>query len=153
AAPQYDRSRWVGLGVVMVGVAATLAVLRPWKVNEPPPVAALAPPPPKPTALTDLPLPTSKSPEAVVAYTGAMQATRAGNWGLAEEKLRRAVALDPMLIAAQLRLAMVPEPRVPSVANRAAYAAAFQGRAALSERDQVLLHAMEPMLDHDPPDR
>jgi eukaryotic-like serine/threonine-protein kinase len=103
-----------------------------------------------PTAVTDLPLPESASPEAIARYATAMQAIRDGNWGHVQEELERAVTLDPGLAAAQLRLAMFLYAEFQSKA-RGYYARAMLGRTRLSERDQLLLDAYEPLLYRDPP--
>jgi len=105
-----------------------------------------------PTPVTALPLPTSKSPEALVAYKAALQGFRDGNWGYVQAHLERALALDPGLTIAHLRLAIMQ--RESSVTSaRAHFALALAGRASLSERDQVMLNAHEPYLYRDPPDR
>jgi serine/threonine-protein kinase len=113
------------------------------------PVAATGP---RPTAVTDLPLPASRSPEALSEYAAAMQGFRDGNWGYVYEHLERAVTLDPSLAAAHLRLAIVHRGKYPSEA-RVAFARALLGRGTLSERDQSLLAAYEPILNRDPPNQ
>lgn len=105
-----------------------------------------------PTAVTELPLPPSKSPEALVAYEAALQGIRDGNWGYVESHLERALALDAGMAVAHLRLAMVQHDS-PLMRPRAQFALAIAGRASLSERDQALLHAFEPVLNRDPPDQ
>jgi serine/threonine protein kinase/tetratricopeptide (TPR) repeat protein len=105
-----------------------------------------------PTPVTELPLPPSKSPDALIAYKAALQGIRDGNWGYVESHLERAVALDPGLAMAHLRLAMVQHGS-PLMRPRAQFALALAGRASLSERDQALLHAFEPVLYRDPPDQ
>ena len=105
-----------------------------------------------PTPVTELPLPASKSPEALAAYRAAMQGIRDGNWGYVKAHLERAVALDPGLAMAHLRLAMVQH-ESPLMRPRTRFALALSGRASLSERDQALLHAYEPLLYRDPADQ
>jgi eukaryotic-like serine/threonine-protein kinase len=105
-----------------------------------------------PTPVTELPLPQSKSPEALVAYKAALQGIRDGNWGYVESHLERAIKLDPGLAIAHLRMAMVQHDS-PLMRPRALFAQALAGRASLSERDQALLHAYEPILYRDPPDQ
>jgi serine/threonine protein kinase/tetratricopeptide (TPR) repeat protein len=105
-----------------------------------------------PTPVTELPLPPSKSPEALVAYKAALQGIRDGNWGYVESHLQRAIELDPGLAIAHLRMAMVQHDS-PLMRPRAQFALALAGRASLSERDQALLHAYEPILYRDPPDQ
>jgi eukaryotic-like serine/threonine-protein kinase len=103
---------------------------------------------PMATAITDLPLPESKSPEAVGAYGAGLQAFRDANWGLAREDWRRAIALDPSLAVAHLRLAL----GLDRIECRAELERAVQGRASLSDRDKALLYAIEPFIARDPPD-
>jgi tetratricopeptide (TPR) repeat protein len=81
-----------------------------------------------------------------------MQGFRDGNWGYVYQHLDGAVRLDPALAAAHLRLAIVRKGNYPGEA-RVAFARALSGRATLSERDQVLLGAYEPVLNRDPPDQ
>jgi tetratricopeptide (TPR) repeat protein/predicted Ser/Thr protein kinase len=107
----------------------------------------------RPAAVTDLPLPQSKSPEAVAAYAAAMQGIRDGNWGYVESHLERAIDLDPGMAVAQLRLAIVLYDTPRMGLARDAFGRALLGRASLSERDQVLLNAYEPLIYRDPPDR
>src|SRR5262249_4300453 len=129
-----------------------------WRAkNEP------VPPPPapsasiargRPTAMTDLPPPTAKSPEALVAYVEGMQAWRDANSGQAIESFKRAIALDPSLAIAHLRVAFLASnawPRTNEI--RESFARAAQGRDGMSERDQVLLDALEPALGRSPMDR
>jgi serine/threonine-protein kinase len=80
-----------------------------------------------------------------------MQGFRDGNWGYVLEHLDRAVALDPALAAAHLRLAIMRRGSRQMAGARAAFGRALLGRGALSERDQALLSAYEPILNRDPP--
>jgi tetratricopeptide (TPR) repeat protein len=79
-----------------------------------------------------------------------MQGFRDGNWGYVDEHLQRAATLDPAMAAAQLRLAIVRRGIYPTEA-RVTFARALLGRGSLSERDQVLLAAFEPLFNRDPP--
>jgi tetratricopeptide (TPR) repeat protein len=106
-----------------------------------------------PTPVTDLPLPASKNPDAIAAYAAAMQGIRDGNWGYVTTHLERAIALDPGLAAAHLRLAIVQNQSPLMRQARVTFGRALLGRARLSERDQALLNAFEPVLNRDPPDR
>jgi eukaryotic-like serine/threonine-protein kinase len=159
ADPERDRPRRA-LSAWKVGTAASIVALigtgvavrlRPEPPPPPAPVALTAPAP-RPTALTDLPLPTSQSPAAIAVYTESLQAQRDGNWGQSEASLRRAIALDPLMAAAHLRLAIVIDMLQSGVEARESYNRAVWGRASLSERDQVLLRALEPVLGRDPPE-
>jgi eukaryotic-like serine/threonine-protein kinase len=108
-------------------------------------------PDPRPTAVTELPLPPSKSPEALAEYAQGMQGVRDGNWGYALEHLERAVTIDPALAAAHLRLAIMRRGTLHMGEARASFGRALIGRGALSERDRALLDAYEPILNRDPP--
>ena len=104
-----------------------------------------------PTPVTELPPPQSQSVEALGEYATALQGIRDGNWGYVSVHLERAVALDPSFAMAHLRLAIIHS-HSPFMRPRSHYAAAIAGRARLSERDQVVLNAFEPLLWRDPPD-
>jgi serine/threonine protein kinase/tetratricopeptide (TPR) repeat protein len=105
----------------------------------------------EPVPVTALPLPESKSPEALAAYAAAMQATRDGNWGYVTTLLQRAVTLDPTLTIAHLRLAMYQYGGLLAREGRSSFGRAILGRASLNERDRALLEAFEPLF-RDPPD-
>jgi serine/threonine-protein kinase len=135
--------------LVLFGIAAAGA----WHRGSPPPLAALMPAP-RPTAITDLPLPASPNADAIAAYKAALASMRHGDWGQARADLRRALAIDPLMAAAHLRLAQtLGLTHATAAESRASYARAVQGRASLSERDQVLLWALEPALNFDPPSK
>ena len=105
-----------------------------------------------PIPVTSLPLPVSTNAEALAAYSAAMQATRDGNWGYVISSLERAIELDPTLAIAHLRFAMYHYGGPLEREGRASFGRAMLGRARLSERDQVMLEAYEPLY-RDPPDR
>jgi serine/threonine-protein kinase len=109
-----------------------------------------APASPRPTAVTDLPVPTSTSAEALAAYAAAMRAQRDG--ADPDPLLRHATELDPALAAAHLRLSMkfggIGTPK----RARESYRRAVHHRDNLSERDRALLDAMDPFVARDPPD-
>ncbi len=139
-----------------IAIAIVAVLITRWPLQPPSPTHPSSSPsasaaPPRPTAVTDLPPPFSKSPEALAAYAAAMQAIRDANWEHARERLEQAVALDPTFAAAHLRLVMCLGGD--EAARRAAYARAEQGRSALSERDRMLLRALELQLDYAPPDQ
>jgi tetratricopeptide (TPR) repeat protein len=148
------RGRWA-----LAAGAATVAVLlastathglsaRSSADGAPHPRGATAP---APTAMTDLPSPSSSEPRALAAFRSAMQSLRGASNMLAIDGLRRATALDPSMAAAELRLiyfaSASPEPEE----GRKHYKAALDGREALTERDRVLLDTFEPLV-RDPPD-
>jgi eukaryotic-like serine/threonine-protein kinase len=145
---------------VLVASALTVGLVMQ-RMHAPEPNAAPASPalaggaaaPARPTPITDLPLPESKSPEAVAAYMAAIQGIRDGNWGYVEAHLERALELDPGMAAAHLRLAIVLHDGPRRAESRPSFGRALLGRASLSERDQVLLNAYEPYLYREPSDR
>jgi eukaryotic-like serine/threonine-protein kinase len=117
-----------------------------------PATSALQAPIAAPIPVTSLPLPVSTNAEALAAYSAAMQATRDGNWGYVISSLERAIELDPTLAIAHLRFAMYHYGGPLEREGRASFGRAMLGRARLSERDQALLEAYEPLY-RDPPDR
>ncbi|MDI3288936.1 serine/threonine-protein kinase [Polyangium sp. 15x6] len=141
--------------VALVAVLAAFAwiVVRREKPSDAAPVlpAASAAPPPR-IAITDLPLPTTDSPEALVAYREGVQAVRDASWATARFAFERARKADPSLALAHLRYAMVAMDTEDLNASREAYRVAFLLRSSLSDRDRSLLDALEPFLQRDPPD-
>ncbi|HEY2512975.1 MAG TPA: serine/threonine-protein kinase, partial [Polyangiaceae bacterium] len=105
------------------------------------------------TTLLDLPLPSSSSPQALASFADGMQAVRDGAWGRARDAFARAVAADPALAAAHLRLAMTSSGSIGTVTQtRIELQRAEELRARLTEREQVFLDALEPMLQRTPSD-
>ena len=159
-APSAKPRRKTGPLIAMVAalvaaVAVPLSMSR--REREPPlkaPPIPAAQPAPRATAITDLPMPASKIPEALAAYASALQALRDANWMRAEESLRRALALDPSIGAAHLRLAQSLAGSGPSFVtdSRVSYSRAVETRSTMSERDQAVLRALEPSLGRDPPE-
>jgi eukaryotic-like serine/threonine-protein kinase len=131
--------------LVLVGIGASVLV---WRSRSSEPAAQ----PAKATAITDLSPPASPSPEAIAVYQAALRSIRQGDSGQAGMHLQRAIALDPLLAVAHLRLALYFEQVGSTAESRASYAQAAQGRASLSERDQALLHALEPTFNANPLD-
>jgi len=115
--------------------------------------AAAAAPSTQPTAVTELELPSSSSPEALAAYRQGLQSIRDASWGLAYSAFERAAKLDPTLGAAHLRLAVIDRFRGKTTSTRAAFQRAVELRATMPARDQVLLDAFEPLIQRDPPDQ
>jgi serine/threonine protein kinase len=103
------------------------------------------------TPLTELPPPQSKSSDALAEYATALQGIRDGNWGYAASHLSRAIEHDSSFAMAHLRLAII-HCDSPFRRPRNHYAMAVAGRSRLSERDQAMLNAYEPMLSRDPPE-
>jgi serine/threonine-protein kinase len=146
-------SLMAGVGLVGVLGAVALAVrLRPHTV----PVAIDAAPAPAPsvvaTAVTDVPIPPSPNPEALAAYRAGMQATRDGAPEGIRRNFQRAVELDPTYGAAYYRLGDILFGIGESVAAREAFEKARAFRAAMPERERLLLQAEEPMVLGSPPD-
>ncbi|MFT3768653.1 MAG: hypothetical protein QM820_24670 [Minicystis sp.] len=106
------------------------------------PVAA-----PKATPVTDLPDPKSPSPDAVAAYRAGLAEVRFGG---SRDAFERATVLDPSLAAAHLMYALdAIEGEFTDVA-RSHLRKAAEHRASLTERDQLLLDAVEPVLLRQP---
>jgi serine/threonine protein kinase/predicted Zn-dependent protease len=135
-------------------IGAPLAITR----SSPSPVAPAipaAPPAPRATAITELPPPISRVPEALAAYGSALQSLRDANWKRAEESLRRALTLDPSMGSAHMRLSHTLCDSGPTYLAdaHASFSRAVETRATMSERDQVILRALEPRLGRDPPEK
>jgi tetratricopeptide (TPR) repeat protein len=94
--------------------------------------------------MTDFPPPPSSSPEALADYAAGLRLFREGQRDSACAAFERATKKDPQLAAAFLRLAMCAGLDNQSAA-RPAVRQTIALRSRLSERDQGLLDAMEPM--------
>jgi serine/threonine-protein kinase len=106
-----------------------------------------------PTAIVALPPPATTNAEARAAFASFAQAFRDGVFFAARDSLGRAVAADPGLAAAHLRLAYMDSLVSADEAEvRRSFKKAVQFRSTLSERDQVLLDALEPYLQREPSD-
>jgi tRNA A-37 threonylcarbamoyl transferase component Bud32/tetratricopeptide (TPR) repeat protein len=106
--------------------------------------------PPSATAVTDVPLPASTSPEALQAYQSGLQRLRDGDvLTVASNDFARATELDPALAAAHLRYALLDFWGFPLDA-REHLARAVEGRHSLSERDQRLLGAAQAWMQSQP---
>lgn len=116
-------------------------------------VASSSAPSTGPTAVIALPPPTTSSAEARAAFQAYLQSFRDGIFMGARDSLARAVSLDPGLAAAHLRLAYMDSLVSSDEAEvRRSFKKAVQFRSTLSERDQVLLDALEPYLQREPSD-
>lgn len=115
-------------------------------VSVPPSVSAA----PSAVAITDSPLPPTTSDEARRSYVAALQALRDGAGDTATRHLEQAVAADPDLAAAHLRLAYSHQSRIERA--RAHYRKAEELRGQLSEVEQSLLLALEPLIREEPAD-
>jgi serine/threonine-protein kinase len=152
AAPAPPRPRlprvWMAVAALVVVATVVVALLR--GSTTPSAQAPGLDAAPRPTAVTDLPDPKTTSPQALVAYRAAQQAWRDGLGGV-DVRFRRAVALDPDLGAAQLRLSFATAQSAPDE-SRAAFERALAMRGELDDHDRTLLHSLEPILFDQPPD-
>lgn len=151
-------ARW-RLGAVLLGLFAITAVLvfvagrgpgDPAPTSAPTPASAAGP---TPTRLTDLPPPQGCNPQATAAHSAALGLMRDGNYEQAVRRFEEAADADPSCAAAQLRLAATGHFFLAPQRALHAYQRALQLRRQLSERDQGLLDAYEPLILRDPPDR
>jgi tetratricopeptide (TPR) repeat protein len=98
-------------------------------------------------AITDLPLPSSASPEALAAYKRGMQLMRDAARRDAISEFEAALKLDGALAAAHLRVALFDlalDLQEPEPGQRDHFKAAVAGRASLSDHDAILIDAIEP---------
>ncbi|UQA60871.1 protein kinase domain-containing protein [Polyangium aurulentum] len=149
--PRRAGAKWALGAVLLVLLAGGL--WRGLRHRAAPPLpAATEAAAPRPTAVTDLPLPHSDKPEALLAYREGMQAIRDASWDTARAAFDRARKADPSLAAAHMRSALIGVLHDRAV-SREAYRKAVSLRVSLSERDQAFLDAIEPFIQRDPPDR
>ena len=146
-------SRWsmMGLGAIWVVAAAVWGTFWYRKKIAPPPVATMAPLP-APTPITELPISGSSNPAAIAAFREGLQALRDASWDVARGAFERATKADNGFGAAYLRFALIERFRTDTASTRLAFQRAVQLRGTMTERDQVLLDALEPLLQRDPPD-
>ncbi|UQA60873.1 protein kinase domain-containing protein [Polyangium aurulentum] len=149
-APRLVLIAGAALVVAAAGGALALA-LGLGRTEVPPPLARAAMPAPVPTPVTDLPVPHTDVPEALVAYREGMQAIRDASWSTAVVAFERARKADPSFAAAHMRAALAAMTIEPQTA-REAYQKALLLRGSLGERDQALLDAYEPYVQREPPD-
>jgi serine/threonine-protein kinase len=141
----------VSAALAIAGVAAVAASLRSARghgTDTPINAASAAP---QPTAMTDVPLPSSTSAEALRAYESGLRRLRGGNFLNSATDFQRAAELDPGLGAAHLRFALVDFWYHPFEA-RAHLAQAADDPRRLSERDQLLLVAAQAWMQSQPAD-
>jgi tetratricopeptide (TPR) repeat protein len=150
------RSRWViALFACVLGLGGVVSLRS--RRNAPPASPALpenavavgggAAPLKGVLAITDLPLPSSPSLEALAAYRRGMQLMRDAAYRAATDEFEAALKLDRSLAAAHLRSALfdfVLSLIEAQPGQREHFKAAVAGRASLSAHDAVLLDAMEP---------
>jgi eukaryotic-like serine/threonine-protein kinase len=141
----------VAVGVIALCLGGAIAVRaargRAAVDHPPPPPASATAPPSAATALTDLPDPHTSSPEALVAYRAGLAELRFGG---VRDAMVRAAALDPSLAAAHLQCAVDAAESDLDDDARAHLRRARDLRAQLTDRDQALLEAIEPVLLRQP---
>jgi serine/threonine-protein kinase len=143
---------WVRWGLGVAGLLAVaggaVAVLGPRKAQQ------NATPSAVPSAASSEPRPgrPPATPAAAAAFEAALQADHDGNLPEVERSLTAAVASDPALGAAHLRLVLHYAGDNRESEAHAAYQKTLDHRATLGEIDAALLDAWEPRF-RDPPDR
>jgi tetratricopeptide (TPR) repeat protein len=109
-------------------------------------------PPPAPSASASA-RPASSSSQALAAYSEALQAERTGNDGAARKAFRAAVAADPAMAAAWLRLALALFFTTDdSTGARDALGHVGPLAGTLDDRDRALFDAAAPLVLRDPAD-
>ncbi len=149
--------RWARTVAVMAGMliaCALVAAVGVWGMARhekklAPAPASSASAPHKGIAITDYPPPKTNNPEAAAAYASGLQHLRDAEEIYASDDFGRAAKLDPAMAAADLR-AVLYGAAADMHGAREYYAAAMQHRAALDERDRLLLAVAEAALA-DPP--
>jgi len=159
ARPPKTRRAWPILVVFAAVIAlcgASLWVFRSRRQVSTPVASASVPVSPSaapaPTPITDLPAPKTENAAALASYREGLQALRDGAYTNAHGAFARAVELDPSFGAAYLRLAFTGIwGAATPVEARSLYRRAISYRASLGEHDKILLDALEPILQRDPP--
>jgi serine/threonine-protein kinase len=139
-----------GAGLFALALAGGVYWSRNAGFSSSPPPSSSSPPASGPTAVTNLPAPVSASPEVTAAYQLALGELRTG--GDATSAFKRAVALDPSLAPAHLQLALLGACNGVDSPTREHFRKAEQLRSQLSERDQALLAAIDPLVRRQPSD-
>jgi serine/threonine-protein kinase len=147
-APPPNRGRMRRAAAIAVGAAIAIgaAITVRAKMSPPPSSRAAV----VPTAITDLPTPSSHSLAAVAAYREGLQASRDGV--MFPPGFRRAARLDPGMAEAHLQKASRAILYFVDDGTRAHFRAASGLRAALSPRDLALLELLDPVLAREPSD-
>lgn len=115
--------------------------------------SASLPPGPIPTPITGHPPPQSENESAIAAYREGLQALRDGAYVVAHNAFLRTIELDPTIGAVYVRLVITSIWLAPSPEDvRRFYRKAISHRDKLAERDKLLLAALEPIVQHEPPD-
>lgn len=97
------------------------------------------------TAVTDLQMPTSSNPTAVLEYRRGMQNIRDARWTAAAIAFQHARQADPGMAIAHLRFAII-QFSFDVTSARDAYRNALGLRTTMTERDQGFMHALEPVI-------
>jgi serine/threonine-protein kinase len=105
-----------------------------------------------PRAMTDFPAPPGTPPRAAAEYAAGLAAIRDAALDRAVSHLTRALALDPSLAPAHLRLSLWTDTVLPATESRAHFRAAREAAHRLAPRDRELLDAVEPAFLVEPPD-
>jgi serine/threonine-protein kinase len=158
SSPTLTRSRSrtaAAIGGLALAIAGAFTVAR-WTDRTPAPPSTSASgvsAAPGPTALTDLPLPTSAVEAARAEFKAYLQSFRDADFDAARQSLERAVGADPAMGAAHLRLAFM-QSLVSSDESlvRSTFKRALQFRGTMSDRDRALLDAFEPYYQREPSD-
>ncbi|HEX4355215.1 MAG TPA: protein kinase, partial [Polyangiales bacterium] len=152
-APSHSRRR-LAIALGAAGLVATLiafAVVRKTHATSSAAAADASGPPTAPTAVTDLPTPSTEKPEARAEYRAGLQSARDGAGSEARVHFARAVEADPMMASAYVWAAALSAFQDRARA-RASLEKANEQRASLTERDSLFLKAIAPLLDRDPAD-
>ncbi|MBW2453654.1 MAG: protein kinase, partial [Deltaproteobacteria bacterium] len=153
--PTARRRRWgplvVAVAIVLVAGFASyrLATRGPQLASTAAsavPSSASANPSASGVPITSLPPPKSASKAALDLHRRGLQAMRDSNWVTARQAFESAVNEDPGLAAAHLRLAMCLMGHHQGEKARRAYGQAAELRSALGERNQRLLHDLQPWI-------
>jgi serine/threonine-protein kinase len=136
----------VGWLVFRAAVRARAPLQEPLAVSAPSPVA------PRPTTVTDLPVPASTSPEALAAYREGLRAQRDGSVVASRAAFERATAEDPALAAGWLRLSILLFWSDNPTEARAAWAKVGPLTDRLDAHDTALARCFEAVVVNDPLD-
>ncbi len=136
-APLGRRPLWMRAGITALAVVGAVALYQSVRNRVP-----VVPPPKKP--------PVSASPAATLAYEEGVQSMWDGSVSASNRHFRDAVAADPTLAAAHLRLCLGTFD-VDAPAAREHYRRAYEHRASLDPKDAALLEAADPYV-REPPD-
>jgi len=159
AGPPAMRGRrgfvWLGVAV-LAGLTTVVAgsAVRPQHVELAPAASTSTVPlaVPHATTLADLSLPASNVPQALTEYKMGLQLQRDDSFRNALRHFEKAAELDPAMAQAHLRVAIMGENFGGEERLRTEFAKAAQLRGQLSERDRVMLDAVEPFVGRAVPD-